>query len=260
MLHVGWGSRPGGARNYYLGEYDACHFFFLIVGLPVYLSFRGCVHVIDRTKIRPGERRDRLEWFVKEFLGLEKLPRRTEFPLRPNRASRWMWFFEAGLWVLGGVSLCVGLPVFSFAFLLPRPGQPDPGARAFLRIVSAITATFFVSLGMYLFLRRPSRRQARIRAVAAGWLGPFSDPADWQAVLAATAASTLGVADTTADALLGAAEAKRSSGNPVEGLLLARLGLSRIDCEAAVPKLAERAESLTDGCLQDLADNLPRDG
>ena len=70
MFYAGWGTDTYGACNVIRGEYDSCLYFTVTLGLPVYSSFRGCVHVIEVGKIPPAQR-DRLT------PGTRNMPTRT---------------------------------------------------------------------------------------------------------------------------------------------------------------------------------------
>src|SRR5262249_25703756 len=100
-MHGGWSTEPHGARNYHQSEYDSCLYFLLIVGLPVYWSFRGCVHVIEINQLRPGERLERLRGFPSKYLGLSVLPGRILFPLRVVRRLKRLILYELGLGLSG---------------------------------------------------------------------------------------------------------------------------------------------------------------
>jgi hypothetical protein len=67
MLHVDWKTESYGARNGHPGEYDTVLYFTVWLGVPVYFSFRRCVHVIELAKVGPGERLECLRGFAKTY-------------------------------------------------------------------------------------------------------------------------------------------------------------------------------------------------
>jgi hypothetical protein len=201
MAHVHWGTHAGGARNCRAGEYDTCEFFVFIAGAPMYFSFSGCFHVIGMSRVKSEERRERLIEFARTFLGSPDTPQRMTFPLRSLRSLQCMWFFNFFLIFFGAASIL-------FVVLLALLPNPLPnGAKIIVAIICwSIAAAFFLGLALYLLLRRPSRRQARIREVVASRLGPFSDPADWASELVAGAAQAFGVVAITPEELIRTAE------------------------------------------------------
>lgn len=241
MIHVHWGNHVGGARNYRAGEYDTCEYFLLIIGIPIYVSFQGCFHVINRPALRP----ERLREFAQTFLGLPDLPKRTVLPLRPMRILKWMWFYANILGLLGALNI-PGVAVL-IVYLIPKP-FPN-GNPIVLYVCGAIGVVFLVALFPYLFLRRPSRRQARIRRVVASRLGPFSDPADWAEQLVAHVTPAFSINVPSAEALLRKAEELVKEGHYEDALVVARMTLALLASPFDGP-LAERAEDITEECLR----------
>jgi hypothetical protein len=253
LVHVGWGTDSHGARNVAGGEYDTAFWFTVTLGLPVYSSCRGCWHVIRTAEVRPRERLAAIRSFVQEYLGWSEaqarhLPAEVHLPLRQSATLRWMGTLESAVWLLGA------LGALGLLATLAISNQPDPFRRQNLLFLAPFwlaLAAFVLGLGFYLLLRRPSRRQCRIRGVVAGLLGPFSDVAGWRSDLAARVGSTLGVSDTDPEVLAEEAECWLANGNPEEAVLLARAALALVDgSKDAVA--ARRAEALTDDCLQQL--------
>lgn len=239
MVHVHWGNHTGGARNCRTGEYDTCEYFTLIIGIPLYFSFQGCFHVIER----PNEQRERLCEFARTFLDIAQLPKRTVLPLRPVSTLKWMWFYFYFLWLLGIAALS-GVGLLLLLVLFPMP-FPNGGNNIVAIVFWLIDIAFVAALLPYLFLRRPSRRQARIRSIVASRLGPFSDPADWAEQLVARVAPAFGIDVPTSEALLRKAEELVKVGHYEDALLVARMALSLLDCP-----LAKRAEDITEECLR----------
>jgi hypothetical protein len=246
MVHVHWGTYTGGARNCRAGEYDTCEFFTIITGVPVYFSFRGCFHVVERSRVKSGERRERLREFARTFLGLPDLPRQMAFPLRPLRSLQWMWFYYFFLWLLGAASI----PGVSLALLtlLPNP-LPNGQNNIVLVIFWSIDGAFLLCLAPYLLLRRPSRRQARIRGVVASRLGPFSDPSDWPSELVARVAAAFGIVALTSEELIRTAERLLKREHVEDALVVARMALALAGPSPGL-NLAGRAEDITEECFR----------
>jgi hypothetical protein len=241
MAHVHWGTHAGGARNCRAGEYDTCEFFVFIATVPVYFSFRGCFHGIEMSRVKSEERWDRLTEFARTFLGLPDTPQRLTFPLRPLRSLQCMWFFHFSLVFFGAASILL------VALLILLSNRFPNGLNTIVAIICwSIAAGFFLGSALYLFLRRPSRRQARIREVVASRLGPFSDPADWASELVPRVAPAFGVAAITPEELIRTAERLLKQEHVEDALVVARMALAGPSSERG---LAGRAEDITEDCL-----------
>src|SRR5262249_22237646 len=155
--------------------YDTVRYFAVYFGLPVYFSFRGCVHIIEPARVKPPERRERLSQFVGTYLGVTDLSRPVHLPLRPLPHLKLLVFYDLGLWLLGCFPLVAAVATLA---ILQQPNPFAPANVAFLAGCLAGTGVFVLALAAYLWMRRPSRRQALIRGVTADLLGPFSDPAE----------------------------------------------------------------------------------
>ena len=221
MSHVHWGTHAGGARNARAGEYDTCEFFVFIATVPVYFSFRGCFHVVEMSRVKSGERRERLTEFARTFLGLTDTPQRLTFSLRAVRSLQCMWFYHFFLIFFGAASIFF---VWLLALLTNRFPNVLNTIVAF--ICWSIAGALLSGSAPYLFLRRPSRRQARIREVVASRLGPFSDPADWAPELAARVAPAFGIAVLNGDELIRIAERLLKQGHVEDALVVARMVLA----------------------------------
>jgi hypothetical protein len=249
MFYAGWGTDTYGARNVTRGEYDSCLYFTVTLGVPVYISFRGCVHVIEVGKIPPAQR-DRLRSFLIAHFGWSEekaryLPSTVSLPLRPLRSLKWMGRLNSLVWVLGVVA-ALGL----LATLAISQQPVEPFRRENLLFLSPFWAAgviFLPLLVVYLVLRKPSSRQAGIREVVADQLGAFSDPADWPPAVAVSVAATYGAEG----ALLDAAERQLSRGDAAVGLVLARLALALPEGRADAGMVRD-AEALADECLHRL--------
>ncbi len=114
MLHVDWRTESYGASNCHGGEYDTALYFTVCLGVPVYFSFRSCVHVIELAKVGPGERLERLRGFAKPYLGIADLtPHRfgiLHLPLRP-----------LGSLIDGGAAGSLAKPQAANGYLLGSP-------------------------------------------------------------------------------------------------------------------------------------------
>jgi hypothetical protein len=251
MFYAGWGTDTYGARNLTRGEYDSCLYFTVTLGVPVYISFRGCVHVIEVGKIPPAQR-DRLRSFLIAHFGWSQdkaryLPATVLLPLRPLRSLKWMGRLNSLLWVLGIVA---ALGLLATLAISQQPAEPFRKENVlFLSPFWAASVIFLPLLLVYLALRKPSSRQAGIGEVVADKLGAFSDPADWPHQVAVPVAATFGAEDTP-EAVLNAAERHLSRGDAAVGLVLARLALAlqgRADAG-----MVRDAEALADECLHRL--------
>jgi hypothetical protein len=248
--HAGWGEESFGARDCRRGEWDTAVHFVVWMGVPVYFSFRGCVHVIEPALVTPAERLERLRAFAHTCLGMTDLPRSIHLPLRALGRLKRLVLYELGLWLLACFPL---VAVIATPAILQQPNPFLPENVAFLKGCWAGTGVFVLALAAYLRARRPSRRQARIREVVAGLLGPFSDPADWRTDLVTAIAPAFGVEPPNAADLVEEAQRRLRSGQSAEALLLARLavGLAAEDGEDGVAMLAENT---TEECLLHLGD------
>jgi hypothetical protein len=253
MAMAGWGTEPYGSLNYHRGECDTSLYFTVWFGIPVWFSFRGCAHLIDVFALRrKGGRLDSIARFVQDYLGVTgidpgNLPGTIYLPLRSSRALKWMAAYYWALWITGIAAVAAVLDTFA---ILHSGRALTPGEDRFL-IVTWIGAALFVpGLLAYQMIRRPSQRQAQIRAAVADRLGPFSDPADWAPDLLNRLAAAHELPNLQPGSALQAAEAKAVSGKHSEALLLARLaaGLATQPDESFE---RERAETLTDRCLQE---------
>ncbi len=249
MFYAGWGTDTYGARNVTRGEYDSCLYFTVTLGLPVYASFRGCVHVIEVGKIPPAQR-DRLRSFLIAHFGWSEakaryLPASVSLPLRALRSLKWMGRLNSLLWVLGIVA---ALGLLATLAISQQPVEPFRKENVlFLSPFWTAGAIFLPLLVLYLVLRRPSPRQVGIRDVVANQLGCFSDPADWPPEVAVPVAATYGAEG----ALLDAAEKHLSRGDAAVALVLARLALALPEGRADAG-LVRDAEALADECLRKL--------
>jgi hypothetical protein len=253
VAYVGWGTDSYGAGNAGQGEYDTAFWFTVTLGLPVWSSFRGCYHVIRTDKVL-RDRLDGIRSFGRDYLGwadaqVRHLPPEVHIPLRPAAALKWQGRLDGLLWLLGAVG---GLGLLA---TLAISQQPNPFRREnllFLVPFWAALVAFVPALAIYLVLRRPSARQARIRAAVADRLGPYSDVAGWMPKWASRVAENLGVSDPEdALALVEEAERRLEEGEAEEALLLARVALAQLG-GAGADGLARRAEEVTDDCLRHL--------
>jgi hypothetical protein len=199
---------------------------------------------------KTGGRLDSLSRFVQDYLGVTgigpgDLPGTIYLPLRASRALKWMAAYYWALWITGIAAVAAVLDTFA---ILHSGRALTPGEDRFLIVTWAGAALFVPGLLAYQFIRRPSPRQAHIRAVMADRLGPFSDPADWAPDLLTSLAAAHGLPNLQPASALQAAEAKAVSGKHSEAVLLARLaaGLATQIDESFE---RERAESFTDRCL-----------
>src|SRR5438094_339891 len=102
MAHIGWGMEVFGKKNHHKGENDAYLCYMVVLGVPVYFSFRQAIHVIE---ILPtGDRLQRISSFAKGHLGGYRFagaPAGICIPLRPLWSLKWRVLQGAFLWAVG---------------------------------------------------------------------------------------------------------------------------------------------------------------
>lgn len=249
-IHVGWDEHLLGARNRCKGEYDSCRYSVLIVGVPVYFSFQGCFHVIDKSKLKTQERREQMLTFVQTFLVAEDLGKRTLLPLKPIRELKRTWFYQYFLWLFG----LTAVPAVS-CLLFAEWANPGPNNNIASIIISwfIVILLFLSAILRYLLLRKPSPSQGAIRRIVASRLGPFSDPADWARPLAADVALAFGITNPTPAGLIQKSEQLFKQEHHEDALIAGRLALALLDAPNDLD-LAGRADSITERCLRSLAE------
>jgi hypothetical protein len=231
-------------------------YFTVWFGIPVWFSFRGYVHLMDVFAMKKsGERLERIFRFARDYLGFQgvdssALPGTVYIPLKASRTLKWMAAYYWLLWIAG---LAAMLAVIDTAATWNAGRALKPGEDSFLAVGWTGFAVFVPGLLLYHVIRRPSRRQANIRAVVARCLGPHSDPAGWQSSLLTRVVTAHGLPGTSS-AMLQAAERKAASKEYEEALLLARLAVGLADAQDEFT--CRRAESTTDECLQRWADEV----
>jgi hypothetical protein len=154
-----------------------------------------------------------------------------------------MWFFHFSLIFFGAASI---LLVVLLTLLTNR--FPNVLNTIGAIICWSIAAAFFSGFALYRFLRRPSRRQARIREVVASRLGPFSDPADWASELVARVAPAFGIAVLSGDELIRTAERLLKQEHVEDALVVARMALSLTGPPSELDP-GGRSEDITEECL-----------
>jgi hypothetical protein len=136
MLHVDWKTESYGARNGHPGEYDTVLYFTVWLGVPVYFSFRRCVHVIELAKVGPGERLECLRGFAKTYLGIADLTPHLSgtlhLPLRPLGSLKRLVIYDQALWLLSSSPV---LAIVAIYHILRQPGPLTLASIAF-RVVS----------------------------------------------------------------------------------------------------------------------------
>lgn len=253
MIHIHWSTHPYGARNYYRGEYDTSLFFVLRVwGVPVFASLRGCVHTIPVNRLGVGERRNALRGFAAEYLGLPaakngSLPPKLDLPLRRTRALRRAGLVRMALPVFGVAGLFgVVLVLMLLQMGLNRFAIPE--YQLVLALSLLALGLFAVCWYLHRRYQRTSPRQARIRRLVGVRLGPYTDPADWAAVLVEAVAYKFGVDELAAGPLLEHAEASLKDGDYADALVTARMALAIAD-PFEEDDIVARAEEITDICV-----------
>jgi len=269
MAFVGWWMETFGALNVAEGEYDTAQYFAVVFGIPVWLSFRGCYHVV-------GELKDPTSGHARRLLGFRKTHARWvhapspglaeptslhpgregvapeslfTIPLRRRAALGWMAAFYFLVFALGIASLAA---VFSL-FRLTNPKPLEAQDRYFMLVSWCFVPAFLLCLFRYRRARLPSERQRRIRSVVRRQLGPFTDPADWVVELTLDElSSSLGSPASEPAAVLGEAEKQASKGDYALALILGRLSIALAEAEGGHPDDVGQAEELTDRCLTEL--------
>ena len=92
-VHVDWGYRLL-TTNRHEAEYDASLYYCVIVGIPVYASFKQCLHIIAASSRTPKDRAERMARFAENYLDNReingKLPvNEAAIPLNPSWSLRW---------------------------------------------------------------------------------------------------------------------------------------------------------------------------
>jgi hypothetical protein len=132
MLHVDWKIESYGARNCHRGEYDTVLYFTVWLGVPVYFSFRRCVHVIKLAKVGPGARLERLRDFAKTYLGIADLTPHLSgtlhLPLRPLGSLKRLVIYDQALWLLSSSPV---LAIVAIYHILRQPGPLTLASIAF---------------------------------------------------------------------------------------------------------------------------------
>ena len=249
LARVGWNTEPIGSLNVYKGEYDFGYYFIVYWGLPIWVSFRGCFHVIERFRLKSGPNSIRLRSFRQTYMGLPEGPTDSiqdiVFPLKESKALKWMALFHWAVFILGVLAASAGLlKVFAVETII---SQPKKQTAIVILVVGGVTCVVFFSvLLLYQMIRKPRRRQTQIRSIIAERLGPLSDLADWQDDMLLRAAAIHGQQAATS-IILANAEQSAAAGRFEEAVFLSRLALGF--AEPGDLEMKQRAEELTDACL-----------
>jgi hypothetical protein len=248
--HIGWEEFHFGALNVHDGECDLARNLLIWVGIPVCFYYRGAAHRIALANVQDARRRDRLRAFLAEYYRWPVEHARAfrgtvDIPIKARRALGWM----AGFFVLLWVSALPGVIGLVAVIALATAQRRVLGFDWWLASLAVASLGLFVAgLLAYRRLRRPSPRQARIRAAISVQLGPFTDLADWKIDSLGPLFPALGIVSLEAADVLADAGALRGAGKDGEALARARaaIALAHRREEAG---LIERAELLTDDCL-----------
>jgi hypothetical protein len=257
--HVEWGTQLFGAKNCHDGEYDTYLCYWVVLGVPVYLSFRQCVHVIEHQALKRHERAEQIVRFAREHLNQGDIRGYVPvsgivIPLKPSWSSKVRVLHLGTLWA--GFTLAVCAVVASFALMQAARAIKADDVNMLI-VLWAGFAYFAVGLPIYLLTRKPTKRQAGIRAVVANVLGPYSDVADWDAPLIRRVATSFGLADPQAERLLEAAERSFAANDYETALLCSRMALGLMD-PSEKRQWADRAEAITDDALEKLSEKESR--
>ena len=257
MAMAGWVTDPYGSRNYHRGECDSCLYFTVWFGIPVWFSFRGYVHLMDVFAMKKsGERLERIFRFARDYLGFQgvdssALPGTVYIPLKASRTLKWMAAYYWLLWIAG---LAAMLAVIDTAATWNAGRALKPGEDSFLAVGWTGFAVFVPGLLLYHVIRRPSRRQANIRAVVARCLGSAFGPGR----LAVQLADSGRDGARPARHVFGDA-ASRGTKSGVKGVrggpLVGAFGSRACGCPRRI-HLPRGHESTTDECLQRWADEV----
>lgn len=247
---IGWGTEPYGSWNYLAGEYETCRFFTVRFLIPIWFSYRGCVHLIDPNALRRKGDYERLRPFLRQAFGLtdseiSRLDIDIHIPLRRSKVLIRMFYFYWLLWILG---LFGGMGAFGTTVVLLSGRAFFPGEAQLLAVLWAIFALFLFGLYTYLRVRKVNARQLQIRRAIAQTLGLHSDIAGWDRRSATLVANSLRVVDVRPDDVMRRAEESRAKGALDWALLYARLALG-LASDSERQALLLRAEAFTDACL-----------
>jgi hypothetical protein len=177
MAHFSIGTEDHGALNVQGGEYDAAFYFMITLGFPVWISYRGCFHVIQPVPTLSGIRRfdDRLAALA-PVLPFRHSDPNLLIPLKDLSALRWMaraYVVLVVLALLGAIGLMMTFVVATMA--RPRQRMDD----ILLESGWASIAVFIPCLFLYQRRKKPSERQEAIRGAIKEWMGAATDPAEW---------------------------------------------------------------------------------
>lgn len=231
---VGSVEEPTGCRNFYKHErtveYDSNYCYYFWFGIPVWISIRQCVHVIEK----------------KGPLSFRYIRLKPAFGLKAMVPFYWM------VWILG-IPAFVG--VLSFAIPV-KPNAPPitPVNRAIRDFSRWCVPVFIPAFVLYRYLRIPSARQKLIRAVALSKLGVHSDPAGWTQAAVQEILPGAGIELGTPQSILQIASNALAIGDHQEALMKARIALALFD-ESSSGEEAALAEDISSQSLRLLADS-----
>lgn len=249
MVHISIGEREYGSVNYYRGEHDVAVYYRVMATVPVYFEFRRCMHVVLGYAIGKGQRVKKLSEFARVYFGLQGLPPRFSFIIKPFRPRRRLVALD--IFLLVSLFTTPLAAVFIIPGLVAGWQNLDIVRKVVLMVLSSVPLTLVAAFVTYLIWRRPSARQFRIRRVVADLLGPFSDPAGWLPNLVYRVAADWDVPDIAPEQMLAEAGRRFVASKFAEAVLIARLALAVTDDTTG--SVSELAEAMTDEGLATLA-------
>jgi hypothetical protein len=251
--YIGWHDLNFGALHVYDGECDVGRNLLVWVGVPVAFVYRGAMHRIALGQVKDPKHRARLRQFFRDYLGepsdqAVKFQDPMDIPLKRRPSLGWMAGLQILVWA-AGVATLIG--VIATVVILSHGGRLGRRDHQLLTGAAVAPVVFAGLLATYLRVRRPTRRQAGIRAAVLRQVGTFTDLADWKVESLGPLFPALGVVNLEPVDVLSEADSLRSAGKREEALVRARLAIA-----FAHPRdeafLVERAELLTDECLSGL--------
>jgi hypothetical protein len=251
--YIGWHDLNFGTRNAWDGEADIARNLLVWVGVPVAFIYRGGFHRINPNAVQDPKHLARLRQFCCDYFGwtpeyARKHRDAVDIPLKRQPLLGWMSGLVLLVW-LAGAGMFIGL--VGLIVLLTDHRKMARGDLVLLWVGIGAFVAFGGLLAGYLRLRRPSRRQAGIRAATLRRVGTYADLADWKTASLGPLFPHLGIVSLEPGDVLAEAETLRGAGKDEEALVRARIVVA-----FAHPRedalLIERAEVLTDECLQRL--------
>jgi hypothetical protein len=256
--YIGWHDLNFGARNAYDGESDVARNLLVWIGVPVAFVYRGAFHRIAPGNVKDPQHLARLRQFFCDYYGwtsqLARAQREAvDIPIKRRPGLGLMAGMQILVWLSG-----VGVGAAFFGVFVALGGGRPLGRQGLDMVVAAGAAViaFCGLLATYVHLRRPSRRQAAIRAAVLRRVGTYADLADWKIASLGPLFPLLGIVSLDPAYVLAEADDYRAAGKFDDALVRARITVAFAQSREEA-FLIERAQLLTDDCLARLEGSSP---